>query len=82
MDTNIVFFLILFSGSLFGATLFRKRADIVLPVTVMGFNLILFFVGILVNLKCVFYTILVLSALFYLVSIVYFFRNRLFIQTG
>lgn len=78
MSTNIIFFLILFSGSIFGATVFRRRADIILPVTLMGVNLVLFLIGILTDLKYGFYTVLFFSAFFYLISLVYFFRNRLF----
>ena len=65
MLVNIVFLLIISSGSLFCAARFDKKYEEILPITCIGYSLVLFLFGIFGNLTYGFYAVLVLSALMY-----------------
>lgn len=82
MIVNIVFLIILFSGSFLGAVIFRKRADIILPITVMGYSMLLFLIGIVIDLKFGFYIIIFVSLCMYFISLLYIVRHKLYAKSN
>ena len=65
MLVNLIFLMIISSGSLFCAAGFDKKYEQILPITCIGYSLILFLSGVFGNLKYGFYAVLILSVLMY-----------------
>lgn len=65
MLVNLIFLLIISSGSIFCTVKFEKKYEEILPVTCLGYTLILFLSGILGNLIYGFYFVLIVSAFMY-----------------
>lgn len=65
MLVNLMFLLIISSGSLFCAVRFEKKYEEILPVTCIGYSLVVFLFGIFDNLIFGFYMVLILSILLY-----------------
>lgn len=65
MLVNLIFLLIISSGSLFCAIRFDKKYEEILPVTCIGYSLVLFLSGIFGNLAYGFYAVLILSMSMY-----------------
>lgn len=76
MLINLIFLCIISAGSIFGAVLYRRKYEEILPLTTMGIVLTLFVFGIFGALKLGFYAVLTATAFLYVFSCIHLIRNR------
>jgi len=75
MLTNLVFFLILISGSAYAAIRFRKRFEETMPISVMGIVLILFTFGLMGILEVGMIALYAMAVGFYLLASVLIYQK-------
>lgn len=76
MFVQVLFFLLLSSGSVFCAALWNRKYEEILPITCMSFILILFLLGLFNILSAGVYIIAIISIGLYLFSIIWILKKR------